>query len=108
MFQVPRELPNADPRSLTHLFDEGFLERAKRQVAPQRHVAIRVIPSVVAALFCVGESLFFQQPKMVGGHTILEAEGMLYIRERGSWSFLDVVKDQGGDLPLEDFLSGQA
>src|SRR2546430_16356180 len=104
MFQVPRELPNADPRSLTHLFDEGFLERAKRQVAPQRHVAIRVIPSVVAALFRVDASLFFQHPKMGGGHTILDANGMPDIRARGSWVFLVAVIESAADLPFEAFL----
>ena len=56
--QAPSEFPNADTGILRHLLEDGFLQRAQGQVAPQRHVAVGVVPTVAATFFRMDESLF--------------------------------------------------
>src|SRR5438552_16641728 len=64
--QAPREFPNADARILRHLLEDRFLERAQGHLAPERHVAVRVVPTVAATLLRMDESLFLQDPQVVG------------------------------------------
>ena len=60
--QASGKFPNADARILRHLLEDRFLERAQGQVAPLRHVAIRVVSAVAATFFRMDESLFLQHP----------------------------------------------
>src|SRR5206468_3587844 len=104
MIQVPRELPNADARGSAHLFNKGFLQRAERKVAPQGHVTVRIVPTMVTSSFRVDESLFLQHPEMVCSNAIPEADGVSDFCERRSRMSLDALVDQSADLPLQDLL----
>src|SRR3989442_15409249 len=55
--QAPGEFPNADARILRHLLEDRFLERAQGHIAPQRHVAVRVVPAVTTTFFRMDEPL---------------------------------------------------
>src|SRR5256712_10864576 len=58
--QAPRELADADAWSLAHPLDNGSLQGAEGQVAPQGHVAGREIPAGGAALLRMRGSLLRQ------------------------------------------------
>ena len=106
--QAPREFPDADARNLRHLLKDRFLERAQGHVAPQRHVAVRVVPAVAATLFRMDETLFFQDPQMVRRDAVLKANRIPDFRERGPGMLADRLVYQEADFPLEDLLPGEA
>src|SRR5438309_740816 len=84
------------------------LERAQGHVAPQRHVAVRVVPAVAATLFRMDESLFLQDPQMVRRDAVLKANRIPDFREGGPGMLADRLVDQEADFPLEDLLPGEA
>src|SRR3989442_11949003 len=106
--QAPGELPNADAGILRHLLEDRFLERAQGHVAPQRHVAVRVVPTVAATLCRMDESLFLQDPQMVGRNAVLKANRVPDFREGGPGMLADRLLDQEADFPLEDLFPGEA
>src|SRR6266571_7116507 len=106
--QAPREFPNADARILRHLLEDRFLERAQGHVAPERHIAVRVVPAVAATLFRMDESLFLQDPQMVGRDAVLKADRIPDFREGGSGMLADRLVDQEADFSLEDLLPSEA
>src|SRR2546425_3271227 len=106
--QAPGEFPNADARILRHILEDRLLERAQGHVAPQRHVAVRVVPAVAATLFRMDESLFLQDPQMVRRDAVLEANRIPDFREGGPGMLADGLIDQEADFPLEDLLPGEA
>src|SRR3989449_10238011 len=106
--QAPRELADADAWSLAHPLDNGSLQGAEGQVAPQGHVAVRVIPAVVAALLRMDESLLLQDLQVVRGDPVLKADGIPDLRERGPGMVSDALVHQEADFPLENVFSDEA
>src|SRR5207245_7958147 len=106
--QASREFPNADAGVLSDLLEDRFLEWAQGHVAPQRHVAVRVVPAVAATLFRMDESLFLQDPQMVRRDAVLKANRIPDFREGGPGMLADGLIDQEADFPLEDLLPGEA
>src|SRR2546428_8933662 len=106
--QAPRELADADAWSLAHPLDNGSLQGAEGQVAPQGHVAVRVIPAVVAALLRMDESLLLQDLQVVRRDPVLKADGIPDLRERGPGMVSDALVHQEADFPLENVFSDEA
>src|SRR2546427_10539407 len=106
--QAPRELADADAWSLAHPLDNGSLQGAEGQVAPQGHVAVRVIPAVVAALLRMEGSLLLQDLQVVRRDPVLKADGIPDLRERGPGMVSDALVHQEADFPLENVFSDEA
>src|SRR2546426_8758666 len=100
--QAPRDLPNPDSRILADLLDEGFLQGAEGLVAPQGHVAVRVVPAVMATLLRMDEPLSLKDLQMVRRDAIPKPNGITDFRKRGSRFALDRLVQQEAHLPLEN------
>src|SRR3989442_2537080 len=106
--QAASEFQDADAGIMRHLLEDRFLEWAQGQIAPQRHVAVRVVPAVAATLFRMDESLFLQDPQMVRRDAVLKANRIPDFRKGGPGMLADGLIDQEADFPLEDLFPGEA